>query len=132
VSTGSTPSWDTANFPPQHQGQVAKIVAPEPAALLGEPIGMGRPATALGNGRPLDQAGLHEPFEPLPDGGRRHAQSRRQIPYTEGFTEPEEFDHIGVGGPGLWLCRSRSHTLTVAVIGFLTSGCVKNFVSLYF
>ena len=80
---------------------------PAPQAVAaGLPSG-GKPS---GNGGAADQAGPHQPVEPLADRGRRHAQPLGEIADAEPVIHPEQFDNGCIGGTVLGGGGKTRHT----------------------
>ena len=89
-----------ADFPPQHERQIPEVVSTEPAAGIGQAVGMGRAAARLRDRRPLDQAGLHQPIQPLADRRGGDAERFGQLTDSQCIAKPEQIDDRRVTGAG--------------------------------
>ena len=125
---------NTADFPPEDEGQIAKVVTAKLSAGIRQAIGMRRAAPRPRNRRSLDITSFRQPLKPLPHRRSGHTECLSQFADFKGLPLPQEVHDgriAGAGIGGVWLSHWRSHTLTVAMIGILTSIYAKNYLGLF-
>ncbi len=90
---------DAADFIPKHGGEIAKIVARSLVSSIGQPVRKPRPAPSglvVGNLIAGNESAVDRPLEPLPNGGRRHAECRNQFPDFERSLAPQQFEEAAI------------------------------------